>query len=64
MAYQPKGAASLAASYFNLANPGTYNAAPGTAPSLGQRLTGGRSTQLILSGVGDRRSSGRYKQDI
>lgn len=26
-AYQPKGAASLAASYVNLANPGTYNAA-------------------------------------
>lgn len=34
-AYQPKGAASLAASYVNLANPGTYNAAPGTAPTLG-----------------------------
>lgn len=31
--YQPKGAASLAASYINLANPGTYDAAPGTAPS-------------------------------
>lgn len=28
-AYQPIGAASLAASYVNLANPGTYNAAPG-----------------------------------
>ncbi len=26
--YQPKGAASLAASYVNLANPGTYDAAP------------------------------------
>lgn len=25
--YQPKGAASLAASYVNLANPGTYDAA-------------------------------------
>lgn len=33
-AYQPKGAASLAASYTNLANPGTYDAAPGTAPSF------------------------------
>lgn len=33
-AYQPKGAASLAASYVNLANPGTYNAAPGTAPTF------------------------------
>lgn len=32
-AYQPKGAASLAASYTNLANPGTYDAAPGVAPS-------------------------------
>ena len=31
-AYQPKGAASLAASYINLANPGTYNAALGIAP--------------------------------
>lgn len=31
--YQPKGAASLAASYSNLANPGTYNAAPGVAPT-------------------------------
>lgn len=33
-AYQPKGAASLAASYTNLANPGTYNAAPGGAPAF------------------------------
>ncbi len=32
-AYAPKGAASQAASYTNLANPGTYNAAPGTAPT-------------------------------
>ena len=32
-AYQPIGAASLAASYVNLANPGTYDAAPGTAPT-------------------------------
>ena len=31
-AYAPKGAASLAASYSNLANPGTYDAAPGAAP--------------------------------
>jgi len=34
LAYQPKGAASLAASYVNLANPGTYDAAPGTAPAF------------------------------
>jgi hypothetical protein len=32
-AYQPIGAANLAASYVNLANPGTYNAAPGVAPA-------------------------------
>ena len=32
-AYQPKGSTSLAASYTNLANPGTYNAAPGVAPT-------------------------------
>lgn len=31
--YQPKSAASLAASYTNLANPGTYDAAPGVAPT-------------------------------
>lgn len=31
--YQPKGAASLAASYVNLVNPGTNNAALGDAPS-------------------------------
>lgn len=33
-AYKPKGAANLAASYINLANPGTYNAAPGVAPTF------------------------------
>ena len=33
-AYQPKGAASLSASYSNLAQPGTYDAAPGTAPTF------------------------------
>lgn len=32
-AYQPKGAASQAASYTNLANPGTYDAALGVAPT-------------------------------
>ena len=31
-AYEPKGAQSLAASYINLANPGTSNAAAGVAP--------------------------------
>ena len=33
-AYQPKGSTSLAASYTNLANPGTYDAAPGVAPTF------------------------------
>lgn len=32
-AYQPKGAASQAASYVNLARPGAYDAAPGVAPT-------------------------------
>ena len=32
-AYQPKDAASLAASYINRANPGAYDAAPGVAPT-------------------------------
>lgn len=33
-AYQPKGAAGLASSYINLANPGTNDAAPGVAPTF------------------------------
>ena len=33
-AYQPKGAADLAASYVNLANPGTYDLAPDGSPSF------------------------------
>lgn len=33
VAYQPKGAASQAASYTNIANPGTYNATVGVAPT-------------------------------
>lgn len=32
-AYQAKGAASLADSYINLANPGTFDAVPGVAPT-------------------------------
>lgn len=51
-AYQPIGAASLAASYVNLANPGTYNAAPGVAPTL---AAGGWSfdglTQYLTTGI-------------
>ena len=52
-AYQPKGAASLAASYVNLANPGTYNAAPGVAPTwdaaTGWTFNG--STQYLTTGI-------------
>lgn len=51
--YQPKGAASLAASYINLANPGTYNAAPGVAPTFdpatGWAFNG--ATQYLTTGV-------------
>jgi hypothetical protein len=53
-AYRPKGAASLAASYVNLANPGTNNAAPGTAPTFAA-ATGwgftGASSQYLTTGV-------------
>jgi hypothetical protein len=51
-AYQPKGAASLAASYVNLANPGTYNAAPGVAPSFDAATGWGfTTTQFLITGV-------------
>ena len=52
-AYQPKGAASLAASYTNLQNPGTYNAAPGVAPTwaAGTGWTFNGSTQYLDTGV-------------
>lgn len=53
-AYQPKGAASLAASYVNLVNPGTNNAAPGTAPAHsptdGWSFTAG-SSQYLTTGL-------------
>lgn len=51
--YQPIGAASLAASYINLANPGTYNAAPGVAPSWASATGWGfdGSTQYLTTGV-------------
>lgn len=52
-AYAPKGAASLAASYVNLANPGTNNAAPGTAPTWdavnGWKFNG--TDQYLTTGV-------------
>lgn len=52
-AYQPKGAASLAASYVNLANPGTYDAAPGVAPTFDAATgwTFNGSTQYLMTGV-------------
>jgi hypothetical protein len=52
-AYQPKGAASLAASYVNLANPGVNNAAPGVAPTW-DAATGwifNGSTQFLKTGI-------------
>lgn len=52
-AYAPKGAADLASSYVNLANPGTNNAAPGVAPtfnaSTGWTFNG--STTYLTTGV-------------
>jgi hypothetical protein len=52
-AYQPIGAASLAASYVNLANPGTYDAAPGVAPTWASATGWGFNgfTQYLKSGV-------------
>jgi hypothetical protein len=52
-AYQPIGAASLAASYTNLVNPGTFDAAPGVAPTW-SAVTGwgfNGSTQYLTTGV-------------
>lgn len=51
-AYQPIGAASLAASYVNLQNPGTYNAAPGTAPTFATATgwTFNGTTQYLTTG--------------
>jgi len=52
-AYQPKDAANLAASYVNLVTPGTYDAAPGTAPTWdatsGWIFNG--STQYLTTGI-------------
>lgn len=51
-AYKPLSAASLAASYVNLANPGTNDAAPGVAPTLdasGWVFDG--SSQYLTSGI-------------
>jgi hypothetical protein len=52
-AYAPKGATSLPDSYINLANPGTYDAAPGTAPTFATATgwTFNGSTQWLTSGI-------------
>lgn len=52
-AYQPKGAASLAASYVNLANPGTYDAAPGVAPTFDAATgwTFNGLSQYLMTGI-------------
>lgn len=54
-AYQPVGASSLAASYVNLANPGTYNATLGTAPAFsgetGWQFDGGTSKRYLRTGI-------------
>lgn len=52
-AYQPKGALSLATSYVNLANPGTYDAAPGTAPTFAAATgwTFNGSSQYLTTGI-------------
>lgn len=52
--YQPKGAASLAASYINLVNPGTFDAAPGTAPTFNAVTGWGFTTflqQYLTTGI-------------
>lgn len=52
-AWQPKGAASQAASYVNLVNPGTYNASPIVAPawdSVGG-WTGNGTTTYLATGL-------------
>lgn len=65
-AYQPIGAASLAASYTNLANPGTYDAAPGVAPTFntatGWGFTGTQWLTLgnVITGTGARTIIARY----
>lgn len=51
--YQPVGATNLANSYINLANPGTFDAAPGVAPTWSSCFgwTGDGATQYLATGV-------------
>lgn len=50
-AYKAIGATDLAASYVNLANPGTYNAAPGVAPTLSAGGWTFDGTQWLATGI-------------
>lgn len=52
-AYEPIGAPDLASSYINRVNPGTYNAAPGVAPTFatGTGWTFNGTTQYLTTGV-------------
>jgi hypothetical protein len=52
-AYDPQLAASLAASYTNINNPGAYTAAPGVAPTLapGVGWTFDGATQYLTTGI-------------
>jgi hypothetical protein len=54
-AYQPKGASSLAASYVNLANPGTYDCTLGTAPAWdatnGWIFNGATNSRYLKTGI-------------
>ncbi len=52
-AYEPMDAADLATSYINKANPGTYNAAPGTAPTFAAGIgwTGNASSMYLTTGI-------------
>lgn len=51
--YEPLGKADLATSYVNLITPGTYNAAPGTAPTFDAATgwTFNGTTQYLTTGV-------------
>jgi len=52
-AYEPICAVSLADSYINRANPGTYNATPGTAPTWAESTgwTFNGSSQYLTTGI-------------
>jgi hypothetical protein len=49
--YDPENSADISASYVNLANPGTYNAAPGNAPTLSADGWVMASGKYLLTGL-------------